>query len=146
MHVWFKLILNRLGGYWNSHLETFFQNLVFDNFFFSNLVIAGLGTWSLHCINRMLLKVYLCPTGSWDTDDNNSAVDCGRNSCDLCSRERLVIGKSKRLKYRRGQECVRITRRKRWRHHALYSHSRHHCFKKIKKGNIYKVQKSCKTR
>ena len=44
--------------------------------------------------NRMLLRVHLCPTGSLDTDDNNGTFDNGRGSCDLCSRERLVIGKS----------------------------------------------------
>ena len=34
------------------------------------------------------------PTGSSDTDDNNRTVDNRGNSCDLCSRERVVIGKS----------------------------------------------------
>ena len=33
-------------------------------------------------------------TGSSNTDDNNSTVDSGRDSCDLCSRVRVVIGKS----------------------------------------------------
>ena len=37
--------------------------------------------------------VFVIPIGTSDTDDVNSAADSSRSSCDLCSRERVVIGK-----------------------------------------------------